>query len=80
MNNSFFDRKSSSDSIFEPLQKIERKISEKAFKVLDAPGCKDDFYSQLLDWNNLDQIILSINNEIFIHKFESKKTFKLHTE
>ena len=56
-----------------------RIINEKAFKVLEAPGYKDDYYSHLLDWGKFSDISICINDDIYLHQFETGKTQKLIT-
>jgi WD40 repeat protein len=60
-------------------EKKARSIKEKAFKVLEAPGYKDDYYSHLLDWGKNTEICICINDEIYLHQFVSGKTQKLIT-
>lgn len=65
--------------LFRYKKKKYRKIPEKAFKVLEAPGYKDDYYSHLLDWGKHSDISICINDEIYLHQFKTGKTQKLIT-
>lgn len=48
----------------DPNPKI-RKIECSPYKVLDAPGMEDDFYSQPLEWTKGDKIVISLNKCVF---------------
>ena len=37
-----------------------------AFKVLDAPGLRDDFYLNLLDWGNNNVIAVALGKSVFL--------------
>lgn len=43
-----------------------RKISNKPYKVLDAPGLLDDFYLNLLDWSSKNDIAVGLNNSVYL--------------
>ncbi len=44
-----------------------RKIAQQPVKVLDAPGLKDDFYLNLLDWKN-NSLAIALDDSIFLWK------------
>jgi len=60
--------------IFKKYKKKYRKINEHAFKILEAPGYSDDFYTHLLDWNSQNQVTLSISDDIYLHNVENSST------
>ena len=43
-----------------------RKISQKPYKILDAPHLTDDFYLNLLDWSNKNDIAVGLENSVFL--------------
>lgn len=47
-------------------QKKPRKISKKPYKVLEAPNLQDDFYLNLLDWSNKNQIAVALDSELYL--------------
>jgi len=42
-----------------------RKIPTSPYKILDAPGLKDDYYLNILDWSNTDILAVALNNQLF---------------
>ena len=45
-----------------------RKIEQRAFRVLDAPGLLDDFYSNLIDWSSRDVLAVALANRVYLWK------------
>lgn len=43
-----------------------RKISNKPYKILDAPNLTDDFYLNLLDWSSKNDIAVGLQNSVFL--------------
>lgn len=56
---------SSESGVKQESSEIVRKIDSNPFKVLDAPGMEDDFYSQNLDWNCTNQLIVALDNIVY---------------
>ena len=48
------------------IPKSTRVIPEVPFRVLDAPGIRDDFYLNLLDWGECNQIAVGLNTNVFL--------------
>ncbi|KAF0971784.1 hypothetical protein FDP41_010007 [Naegleria fowleri] len=48
------------------LSKGNRKIPEVPLRVLDAPGIRDDFYLNLIDWGDCNQIAVALNTSVFL--------------
>jgi len=53
-------------NITSPTKPAERKISQKPYKVLDAPLLEDDFYRHLLDWSSTNIIAVGLRNSVFL--------------
>ena len=47
-------------------QKQSRKISKIPFKVLDAPQLVDDFYLNLVDWSDSNNLAVSLARSVYI--------------
>ncbi len=43
-----------------------RQFPRTAYKVLNAPRLKDDFYTTLLDWSKEDMISVVLDNAVYI--------------
>jgi cell division cycle 20-like protein 1 (cofactor of APC complex) len=43
-----------------------RKVSRKPYKVLDAPNLQDDFYLNLLDWSDRNQIAVALDSSLYL--------------
>ena len=43
-----------------------RKVNRKPYKVLDAPNLQDDFYLNLLDWSDRNQIAVALDNSVYV--------------
>lgn len=48
-----------------PQRKRIRKIPSEPYKVLDAPGMEDNFYSQAIQWTELNQVLISLKNSVY---------------
>lgn len=47
-------------------QKKTRKIAKIPFKVLDAPQLVDDFYLNLVDWNDHNILAVALSQAVYI--------------
>lgn len=47
-------------------EKKTRKISKKPYKMLEAPNLQDDFYLNLLDWSDKNQIAVALDSSLYI--------------
>ncbi len=43
-----------------------RKISEKPYKVLDAPALSDDFYLNLVDWSQANMLAVALGSSVYV--------------
>ena len=70
--NSNINHGSSSNS----LQNIEiqRKINKVPFKKLDAPGLREDFYLNLLDWSCLNILAIGLDKKLYTWSAYNNKT------
>ena len=48
------------------------------FKILDAPGLQDDFYTSLLAWSPQDEIALCLENVVYLYHFASGESRELY--
>jgi len=55
----------------------ERKFSKIPFKILDAPGLMDDFYLNLVDWSNENDLVVGLHNSVFIWSANRSRVQKL---
>jgi hypothetical protein len=55
----------------------ERKFSKIPFKILDAPGLMDDFYLNLVDWSNDNDLVVGLHNSVFIWSANKSRVQKL---
>lgn len=44
----------------------QRKIAQSAFRVLDAPNLCDDFYLNLVDWSQSNQLAVALGTSVYI--------------
>jgi hypothetical protein len=54
-----------------------RKINNRAYKVLDAPGLLDDFYLNLIDWSSKNDIAVGSNNSLYLWCTNKTQVVKL---
>jgi len=47
------------DKIIIPVTK-QHSISKNPYKVLDAPGIQDDYYLNLVDWSNQNDLVVGL--------------------
>lgn len=47
-------------------EKKNRKISKKPYKILDAPNLQDDFYLNLIDWSENNQIAVALDSSLYL--------------
>jgi len=50
----------------ETKEKKARKISKKPYKILEAPNLQDDFYLNLIDWSDNNQIAVALDSALYI--------------
>lgn len=55
-----------------------RKISKKPYKILDAPNLQDDFYLNLLDWSNKNQIAVALDSSLYLWSGCSSEITRLY--
>jgi cell division cycle 20-like protein 1 (cofactor of APC complex) len=55
-----------------------RKIAKKPYKILDAPNLQDDFYLNLLDWSDNNQIAVALDSSLFLWSGYSSEVTKLY--
>ena len=58
--------------------KKARKISQKPYKILDAPNLQDDFYLNLIDWSDNNQIAVALDSSIYLWSGCSSNACKLY--
>ena len=59
-------------------QKKQRKIAKIPFKVLDAPQLRDDFYLNLVDWSDSNNLAVGLSQCVYIWDASSSAVTKLH--
>ena len=58
--------------------KKTRKISKIPFKVLDAPQLRDDFYLNLVDWSDSNNLAVALSTSVYIWSAQSSGVTMLH--
>lgn len=43
----------------------QRVITDKPYKILDAPGIEDDYYLNLLDWSKSDLLGVALKSNVY---------------
>ena len=61
-----------------PNLKKPRKINRKPYKMLDAPNLQDDFYLNLLDWSDRNQIAVALDSALYVWSGCSTEVTKLY--
>jgi cell division cycle 20-like protein 1, cofactor of APC complex len=61
-----------------PLPTKTRKISKKPYKILDAPNLQDDFYLNLLDWSDKNQIAVALDSSLYLWSGCSSEITRLY--
>ena len=51
---------------FSGVDQNSRKISNRPYKVIEAPGLIDDFYLNLVDWSNKNDLAVGQNNSVYL--------------
>ena len=54
-----------------------RRINKNPVKVLDAPALSDDFYLNLIDWSNHNQLAVGLSNSIYLWNADNSKVTRL---
>jgi cell division cycle 20-like protein 1 (cofactor of APC complex) len=54
-----------------------RRINKNPIKVLDAPALSDDFYLNLIDWSNHNQLAVGLSNCIYLWNADTSKVTRL---
>jgi hypothetical protein len=52
----------------EIVDKPRRRIGSNPEMILDAPACRDDYYSNLLDWSCKDLILVGLDKAAYIYQ------------
>lgn len=55
-----------------------RKVNKKPYKVLDAPNLQDDFYLNLLDWSDRNQIAVALDTSVYLWSGCSSQITRLY--
>lgn len=58
--------------------KKTRQISKKPYKILEAPNLQDDFYLNLIDWSDKNQIAVALDTSLYIWSGCSTDVTKLY--
>ncbi|KAJ2615732.1 substrate-specific activator of APC-dependent proteolysis [Coemansia sp. RSA 1365] len=56
---------------------VPRRIARDPVKVLDAPGIRDDYYLNLLDWSSSDRIAVGLDREVYVWDAQTSATSRL---
>ncbi|KAI6653833.1 Cell division cycle protein 20-like [Oopsacas minuta] len=59
--------------------KLNRHIPTHSDKILDAPGVKNDFYLNCLDWNQNNFIAISLADEVYLWNAATSKVDRLNS-
>ncbi|KAJ2784801.1 substrate-specific activator of APC-dependent proteolysis [Coemansia javaensis] len=54
-----------------------RRIPRDPVKVLDAPGIRDDYYLNLIDWSSSNRIAVALDHEVYVWDARSGQTNRL---
>jgi WD40 repeat protein len=54
-----------------------RKFSNKPYKIVEAPGLLDDFYLNLLDWSNKNDVAVGLDNSLCLYSTSKNQMFNL---
>ncbi|KAJ1727966.1 substrate-specific activator of APC-dependent proteolysis, partial [Coemansia biformis] len=65
-----------SQRILSPRQ-APRQIPKDPVKVLDAPGIRDDYYLNLIDWSSSNRVSVALNSEVYVWDAKSSLTSRL---
>ncbi|PIA19623.1 WD40 repeat-like protein [Coemansia reversa NRRL 1564] len=56
---------------------VPRRIARDPVKVLDAPGIRDDYYLNLLDWSSSDRVAVGLDREVYVWDAQTSATSRL---
>lgn len=59
-------------------EKKPRKVNKKPYKILEAPNLQDDFYLNLLDWSENNQIAVGLDSSLYLWSGCSSEVCKLY--
>ncbi|XP_051912542.1 uncharacterized protein LOC127594818 [Hippocampus zosterae] len=68
------DKEPSSETLDHEAQPAVRYIPKHPLRVLDAPGLKDDFYSNILAWSSKDLVAVSLGTEVYSWAHQQGRT------
>lgn len=55
-----------------------RRVKEKPYKTIEAPYLQDDFYLNLLDWSENDQIVVALDSSAYVWSSCSTDKHKIY--
>lgn len=58
-------------------KKFRMKIKKDPLKVLDAPGLKDDYYLNLMDWSKENKLAIGLDNMVYLWSANNSSVEKL---
>ncbi|KAK9246621.1 WD40-repeat-containing domain protein [Lipomyces tetrasporus] len=50
---------------------LRRRLPTSAERILDAPGIRDDYYLNLLDWSRNNQVAIGLDRDLYVWNAES---------
>lgn len=59
-------------------ERKQRKVNKKPYKMLDAPNLQDDFYLNLLDWSDKNQIAVALDSSLYVWSGCSSEVAKVY--
>jgi cell division cycle 20-like protein 1 (cofactor of APC complex) len=54
-----------------------RKISNRPYKIIEAPGLMDDFYLNLLDWSSKNDLVAGQGSSVYLWCANKTQCLKL---
>ena len=72
------NQKGSQYKSIQSCEKKPRKIKKKPFKILEAPNLQDDFYLNLLDWSDNNQIAVALDSSLYLWSGCSSEVTKIY--
>ncbi|KAJ1819850.1 hypothetical protein LPJ75_001082, partial [Coemansia sp. RSA 2598] len=54
-----------------------RRVARDPIKVLDAPGIRDDYYLNLMDWSASNRVAVALGSEVYVWDAQSSATSRL---
>ncbi|KAJ1830727.1 substrate-specific activator of APC-dependent proteolysis [Coemansia sp. RSA 2711] len=58
-------------------RRAPRRIARDPVKVLDAPGIRDDYYLNLMDWSAANQVAVALDRAVYVWDAQSSRTRRL---